>query len=367
MPWNVKAHIMRDVKSRDQSLGVDTFAGKIEDDDVFHNRIAFTSLLYNPNDGLIYCGITAYDNDILHTFDPNTGEFRSLGYTRVAEKYEVKVHRSLELDDDGTLFGASACLHDVNLRLEAPGGRIFSYTPETGKIRVLVTPVPHDYVQTISLDRKRRLIYGFTYPVFKFFKYDLATNETTNFDYVGSITHISALDDRGRLWGTWNSTRHSLFCYDPDADEITWHRHGLPGSAAASGMMYAGAGPVDSMINGGDGYLYIGSTSGALLRLEPESAEVEFLGKPFATSRMPGLTIGSDGLIYGCGGDGGDSLVFTYDRSARRFDVLGRVYEEERSIGCYRTHDICIVPDGRMFIAETDVPQRAGYLWECSV
>ena len=86
MPWNVKAHIMRDVKPRDQSLGGDTFAGRIEDDDVFHNRIAFTSLLYDPNDGLIYCGITAYDNDILHTFDPNTAQFRSLGYPSVAEK-----------------------------------------------------------------------------------------------------------------------------------------------------------------------------------------------------------------------------------------------------------------------------------------
>ena len=76
--------------------------------------------------------MTAFNNDILHVFDPEARRFRSLDYSAIAEEFEIKVHRSLELAADGTIYGASACLHGVDRRREAPGGALFTYTPKSG-------------------------------------------------------------------------------------------------------------------------------------------------------------------------------------------------------------------------------------------
>jgi len=356
MSMTVKAHILRDYRT-DDAPQTDQFGEEGVDEQRLHNRVAFTSLLYNPADGLVYCGITAYDADILYTFDPQTLEFTSLGWADVGEQYDVKVHRSLRLGNDGILYGATACLHDVTQRLKAPGGKVFSYDPGTGELNLLCTPIPHDYIQTITLDPDRMLIYGQTYPVSNFFKYDIRAHEVTNFSYIGSSTHISALDDAGRFWGSYRAGVNKLFCYDPDADEITWFDHGLPNDGA-----------VDGMINGGDGYIYIGLTRGELVRLDPQTAACEYLGKPYPESRMPGLLIGEDGLIYGCGGNAREAnaaKLFSYDRDSGAFTVFGEIYDTDLDTGCYYTHDITALNDNTFYVAETDNPYRAGYLWEC--
>jgi len=41
----------------------------------------------------------------------------------------VKIHRSLELDDDGKIVGATAGLHAYADHPEAGGGKIFIYDP----------------------------------------------------------------------------------------------------------------------------------------------------------------------------------------------------------------------------------------------
>lgn len=366
MAVKCKAHILRDYKRRDKQTG-DEFGGAGVDEDRRRNYVAFTCLLYSEPDATMYCGITAYDADIFYKFDTRSHTWTSLNWADVGEQYDVKIHRSLVFDTDGTIYGATACLHNVSQRLKAPGGKIFTYQPETGQYQVLSTPVQYDYIQTITMDPQRRLIYGLTYPVFKFFKYDLTADEVTNFDFVGSITHISALDDRGRFWGTWDWRLHNLFCYDPDADEITWFDHSIPNGPQGRDIMYPGAGPVDCMINGGDGYLYIGSTLGDLIRLDPETAECKFLGKPYASRRMPGLLIGKDGLIYGCGGDEGHGQLFCYDRDSGAFRNLGAMHDPDLDETCYRTHDIAVDERNVFYVAETDNPYRSGYLWECHV
>jgi hypothetical protein len=304
---------------------------------------------------------------VLHVFDPEARQFRSLGYAAIAEPFEIKVHRSLELASDGTIYGASACLHGLDKRREAPGGALFTYTPKTGKLKKLGVPVPRDYIQTISLDEARGLIYGQTYPVFNFFVYHLDSGATEDFGYLGSITHISAIDDDGCLWGTWDNTQHYLFRYDPAKGDIVYFHHGLPDGASMANIMYPGAGPVDTMINGGDGYLYIGTTGGTLVRLDPKTAEVRYLGKPYASRRMPGLKVWREGLLLGIVGDTDLSYVFTYDRERGAFRDLGPIIDSESGRPLYRTHDLAVVEEGRIFIAETDVPGRSGYLWECEV
>lgn len=361
----VRSHVLRNYTLPDDQT--DLADAPAPGTEAFDNAIAFVSLLYHPADGQVYCGLTAYNTDILYRFDPEASKFESLHYDQISEPFEVKVHRSLELAADGTIYGATACLYSVDKRIEAPGGALFKIAPGSDRAEKFAVPVEHDYIQTITLDDKRKLIYGQTYPVFRFFVYELETGRTKDFGYVGSITHISAIDDHGCLWSTWDVVNHYLYKYDPSTGQITWFHHGIPNGTADSNRMYPGAGPVDVMINGGDGYIYIGTCGGSLCRLNPKTAEVEYLGKPAATARLPGLVQWRDGLLLGITGDEEGARLFAYDRETNGFKSLGRIANSETGDRLYRVHDICLTDESTAFVAETDVPRRSGFLWECKL
>ena len=361
----VRHYVLRDYRG---AVGSDaTELGPDQEQERFHNHIAFVSLLFHPQEQKLYCGLTSADTDILTKFNPETKQFEKLDYTAVGEPFEVKVHRSLELASDGTVYGATSCLYGLDKRLDAPGGSLFRVKPGQSVPEKIATPIKHDYIQTITLDDRRNLIYGLTYPVFKFFVYHIDTGEVEDYDYVGSITHISAIDDDGCFWSTWDSVNHFLFKYDPDERNITFFPHGLPNARKEANMMYPGAGPVDCMINGGDGYLYIGTTGGSLCRLDPKTAEVTYLGKPAPTTRMPGLIVWHDSLLLGCCGDNEGSCAFAYDRERNSFHYLGPIRDSETELLLFRVHDLRIADRNLAYVAETDVPNRSGYLWECEL
>ncbi|MBH05768.1 MAG: hypothetical protein CMJ20_05550 [Phycisphaeraceae bacterium] len=364
---NIKHYILRDHQSDIVLSDMYELPTRESHPEIFDDNIAFVCLLPHPGDGKLYCGLTAYNTDVLYRFDTESKEFESLHYPEIAEPFEVKVHRSLELASDGTVYGATACLHSVSQRKQAPGGALFKIKPGGDHAEKFAIPVEYDYIQTISLDDERQLIYGQTYPVFNAFSYDLKTGKTKNFGYVGSITHISAIDDSGCFWGTWNENEHFLYKYDPDADEMTWFHHSVPNAKADSSRMYAGAGPVDTMINGGDGYLYIGTCGGTLCRLDPKTAEVTYLAKPAPTARLPGLIVWKDSLLLGCMGDDNDSVLFAYDRDNGSVHHLGPLVDTETGLTLFRVHDLRLMGENTVYVAETDVPDRSGYLWECEI
>jgi hypothetical protein len=378
----VTAHVLRDVHltpaDRDR-LGRYLFDDFQNDRALRQRWISFVCLAYNPTNGLLYCGLTAYDSDVLYTFDAESGRFRSLGFPAVADRFDVKVHRSLEIDEEGVVFGATACLHGYDQRGAALGGKIFRYDPRHREIEILETPQPHEYIQTIAMDRRRNLIYGYTYHVPHLSCFDLSTGQAKDLGVVGRDAHSLVIDDQGHLWGTWlqmygvgtgQPARTNLLEYDPDGDELTWHtRSSLPPLHAAD------TGYVDSIVNGGDGWIYVGTTAGALLRFAPLSHDpasgggpvVEYLGRPLRRDRLPGLVVGQDGLIYGCGGCEGDARLFSYDRQNRRCTDLGRIVDGQRGVSCRLTHGLSEVGAGRFYVAETDNLDRSGYLWECAV
>jgi len=354
---NVSYHVLRDF-DKQKADAERTPAGGMPQE-MIDNYIAFTSLLWVPDDSLLYCGVLSYCNDIVHAFDVESKTFRSLGYQQVAEKFEVKTHRSLELAGDGTIYGASAGLLGFNQRLEAPGGSVYRLPPGTRRPEKLCVPCPHDYIQTITLDDQRNLVYGFTWPALKFFVYHIDTGEVEDYDCIGGNPHITALDDDGRLWGTWGGgfgKQQCLFSYDPATRSINWTTKGLPGD-----------GGVDGMVNGGDGYIYIGTVGGALCRLDPAKGEAEWLGKPTASNRMPGLTVWRDRLLLGIAGSNKATIVFTYDIDQNVFRTLGPIVASEDGKPLHRPHDLALVGTDTLYVAETDVPGRSGYLWECQL
>lgn len=333
--------------------------------------ISIVCLAHNPHDDLLYCGLTAYDNDIVCTFDMDRKVFRSLGFQRVGERFDVKVHRSLEVDEAGNVYGATACLHDIDQLAESPGGKVFRYDPRQDRFDILAIPVPRQYIQTIALDRSRRIIYGFSYPVTHLFRLDLDTGQSRDLGYTGLDPHSPAFDDRGHLWGTWRQSyglghgtppRASLLHYDPDADRLTWHR-GLSLSALYPGDI----GYPDSVVNGGDGFLYFGTNVGALVRFDPRTLEVRYLGRPLAAQRLPGLIVGHDGRLFGCGGEHGDTRLFAYDRESGRFSDCGRLADPARGEACRLTHWLSEPRPGLFYVGETDNLARTGYLWECQL
>ncbi|MCF7837224.1 MAG: hypothetical protein K9N49_01195 [Candidatus Marinimicrobia bacterium] len=358
---NTRHHILRDCKTHYTDAGTRDWT-----DDMKRDYVAFCSLLWHPGEQRLFCGVTAMDSNVLAKFNPATGRFEPLDYRPIAESFEVKVHRSLELGADGTVYGATSCLYGLDQRRLAPGGALFRIPPG-GTPQKLAVPLPHDYIQTITLDDQRGLIYGLTYPVFNFFVYHLATGEVENHGFMGSITHISAIDDDGGFWSTWDNVHHYLFRYDPATRDITYFRHGLPNAKAEANMMYPGAGPVDCMINGGDGFLYIGTTGGQLCRLNPKTAEVTYLGKPAATTRLPGLVLWHDSLLLGAAGDNEGGCIFSYDRETGAFRLLGPVHDAQSNRTLFRVHDLRLADKTHAFVAETDVPDRSGYLWECEL
>ena len=73
-------------------------------DDWKENLISFTSLAYHPQRKRVICGMTSFNNDLMYEFDLKNGSFIDLGYRPLAERFEIKIHRSLHLDRQGIIY-----------------------------------------------------------------------------------------------------------------------------------------------------------------------------------------------------------------------------------------------------------------------
>ena len=366
----VKAHALHDARmsAPDKLRLTPGFFEDYHDNPLFAKEwVSFTWAVTSPVDGLVYCGLCHFNNDVLYSFDPDSKAFRSLGLERVLDRFDIKVHRSIAIDTDGTLYGGTAQLNDINRYREAAGGKLFRFDPRTGKPEVLGIGLAHNGVQSVVLDSRRRILYGFTWPDEHAFRFDIETRTSTDLGFMGTQPHSPVLDDEGNLWGIWRQlwgpeqNRCGLLRYRPDGDSLEFLRTTLPG------LNRADQGVVDSAINGGDGFLYFGTTTGVLARLDPRTALVEYLGHPLSGERIPGLVVGTDGLLYGCGGAAYATRMFRFDRATRLAADLGPIFDEQRKTSCWCTHSLTEARPGRFYVGETDNPDRSGYLWECSL
>lgn len=345
---------------KDGSLSdIDASAISDRKQDLKENLFSFTTLRAH-SDGWLYIGTTNFANRIFWRFDLANNGFEDLHYQDIAHPRDIKIHRSLEWDPVKKVFyGVSSGLHNENEYFDSPGAAIFSYDPATKEFRTLGIPLPHEYTQTITLDAQRRLLYGFTYHTFSFYVFNVDTCKTIYYALPGSISHISAIDDDGCIWSTWGRNRHWIFRYDPAKNDIVWTRKRFP--EGGQSYMYPGAGPIDCMLNGGDGYLYVALETGSLVRMDPRTIEFDHLGRPSPAPRIPALIIGDDSMLYGTCGDDANVSVFRFDRDIREFEIVAQLATDEER--CFRPHDIARMGN-RIFVGETDNPSRSGYLWE---
>lgn len=324
--------------------------------------IHFTGVAYDKKYPVVWCGFTSFVGDLLWTFDPKTKKFKSKGFMDLREKEEVKIHRGLQVGPDGNLYFGTAALVNIRQRAEAPGGRLFRYDPRKEEYEFLGRPVANDYIQNIDVDHDRGIIYGATYPCGRFFGWDIEKRKLLFQTYIADWPHQVCIDDQGDCWTTYSldpgGSKILLLKYSPKTGKLTWTDVPLPGDDELHDT------GIDSFVNGGDGFLYIGAASGALLRVDPRKAHVDTIIKPAASVGFGALSPPARGKIYGIAGKYTTSEVFSYDLETRDIVSYGPAYDAKRDTTICRPHELVLGPNRRLYCPETDNFERQCYFWE---
>lgn len=349
----------------------------VADPDYKKKWVSLTSLAYHAKSDSVYVGIGSFSAELLWRFDRKEKKFVSCGYESVGERFDAKLHRSIELDGD-TLYGGVALFHDIDKQFEATGGRIFQYDIQTGEYRFLARPWKPAYIQSIALDRERKVIYGFGALPEVFFAYDLNTGESRLIAHIGNgcefaQSHNPVIDREGCVWGTYGIVRAfsyrtgpdsiRLMKYDPNTDRVTFFKHGLPKTDIPGDK-----GKPDMSILGPDGMLYIGTDHGTLARINPATAEVTALCKPNRESkRMAALAFHPNGLLYGFTGEHYAVELFAYDTANDKLLWSEPVFDDAANVRPDRIHHMVIADDKTIYAGENDNNDRSSYLWEVTL
>jgi streptogramin lyase len=335
---------------------------------------SFDCLLADDARNVVWCGITNFATDIFQVFDRDTEQFESLNFPAVGDRYDAKFHRSLAFDGDGNIWAATALLHDIDRYLDAPGGALIRFNPDTRDIQIVDRPKPHVYIQSIVIDRERGLLYGQMFTPEFVFVFDLENQRFTELGVVGSgfamgQSQALAVDCTGTVWGTWSLTRawlwtpgsdqFRLWNYHPDRGRIQFLDYGLPMMSGRRGFSHA-----DGVHAGPDGAIYMGTVEGLLCRIDPDDHEIAVIGKPGPHRRLAAMANGPDGWLYGSAGQDGAANIFRYDPASGALEDLGMVYDPVLRERAFQLHDMTIAADGTIYAGENDVPYRSGYLWE---
>lgn len=337
--------------------------------------ISLTTLACHDAEDAVYVGMGSFSNELLWRFDRNTKKFESMGYEKVGDKYDCKFHRSLEIDDDGMIYAAPALFHDIDKQFEANGGRLLRFDTKTRKFEFLDLPFERAYVQSIALDRKRGIVYGFGALPEVFWRYDISTGKSKFIAYLGngaelSQAHCPVIDDKGCVWGSYGIVRAfaydqgpdslRMFRYNPDHDKMDFFKFGLP-------PVRSDKGKIDTALNGNDGFLYFGTVGGSLVRFNPETLESKSYGCPGSKGRLTGLVRGKDELLYGISGDAHEVFLFTFDTIRECFVDIIPFFDRETGISPDKIHHMVMTADGVIYAGENDNNSRSSYLWECII
>jgi hypothetical protein len=396
----VKAHVLKDARLTgwaDRHRRFPSFR-RLRDDDAWRTGwISFDAVTFCPDDGCIYCGLNDMTGDLLHRFDPAGGQFTSLRADRWADRYDVKIHRTLLYHrPDRCFYFGTSMLHDVEDQADAAGGKLVLYDVRRDRYDLLGVPAEKLYIQSIAADFARGLVYGFTYPAEGLFRFDIATGESRIIAWTGNACYFSqphnpVVDRDGWLWGTYAETRAwddaagphpvRLFKYHPEHGAV-WFDTGLPRADDPDQLLPDPPKPdaemetvetrhaedlgfVDSMAYDGQRYIYVGTVAGVLARIDTHTDAVEKLCHVMATGRFPAVTVADDGTVYGGGGLRGHTQLIRYRPGDDRVEGFFNLRDPAVDDGPCRIHELAVTPDHTLYLAENDNHDRSSYLWSC--
>lgn len=362
-----------------------------------HGWISFDALAWNRADQKLYCGLNAMDSDIFYRFDPAQGSFEGLEARRWADRFDVKIHRTLlQQPDGGDMFFATSLLHDADRQREAPGGKLVRYDWRANSFEVLGIPMPHLYIQSIAADWSRGLLYGFTYPAEFVFRFDLESRQSQTIAYLGNSTmlaqpHNAVVDGNGNLWGTYAETRAwderpgpcpiRLFKYEGPTDRMHFFDFGLSRKVDA-GTVPAELVPdpsndlpdmtesrhkddygfCDAMAYDGDRHVYAGTTAGVLCRINTEEEKVEKIANVMPSGRCPALGFDAQQRLLVGGGMKGRTALARFDPGSGNLDYWDALSDGEGRTPA-RIHELAVDDAGNVWLAENDNHNRSSYLW----
>jgi hypothetical protein len=398
-PKSVQAHILREYKLdgwEEKITGRWTYRDISEDPVWFRGWISFDSVTWNPNDKKLYCGLNSLDGDLLYKFDPKSQQFECLKTQQWADRFDVKIHRTLLLNPrDQCFYFATSLLHDLDQQREAKGGKLLKFNPRTCDYQVIGVPVSHLYIQSIAADWEREILYGFTYPSEALFKTNLRTGTSKILAHIGNAImfvqpHNAVVDKQGWLWGTYAETRAwdetlgrqpvRIFKYHPDQDKFCWLEYGLsrrdnkeqliedPPKPKVSASTLSETrhkedfGFCDSMAYDGDRYIYAGTVAGVLSRIDTQTCRVEKIAHVMAAGRFPALTV-KEGVLYGAGGVRGYTQLIRWDTHTSRIEGYTDLVDDKLNDRPARIHELAVDDEHRIYLGENDNHKRSSFLW----
>lgn len=330
------------------------------------NRSCAVTALKAAPSGMIYAGLTAKTH-VLVEIDPATNAVRDCGpiYRIEGDYLDTldKIHNSLCVGADGKLWiGQGLNIADATPPqfdfTTFPGGHLWSYDPATGAIEDHGIPVPMSAIHAMTIAPAQGMIYGHAIPDHHFWSYDITSGEMKDYGKIGPYpsSHNLQADLQGNCWGSWRTlvggggkARFSLLKFDyatrklirtsqpllfgdlPQADSVNWG--------------------IDSLCVTREGTIYGGEAGlGLFFRIEPESGQAVYLGKPLDTPRMTGMAEGPDGTIFITAGFPVMHLV-SYHPPTGLFRDHGAIVEGHEM--CY-FHGIAVTDDGTVWTGETD-------------
>jgi len=356
-------------------------------------------------DNVVY-GATSGDKCHVFRFDPKTLKVTVLATLRGPNT----VMRGLVLDGDTIYVGTMltrrqlwmkvrktdrACeLEDVNLvqiRESFHTGHLYRITGVKGsnpKVEDLGTPVPGQGIHTMAIDSTRGLVYGLTSPGGRFFIYDTKKDKARAVDFGRTYTNVSDhmvgivevtkdLSDLTPGEGEWNHRlipramhvaadgtlytsgwRGQILKYDPSVSgpqkrcSVVGHIPSVPGRQHWN--------RIDAIVEHA-GKLYVGTSDGYIIRLDPKTGDMANLGKPVRAIEVMGMAFSPlDGKLYGVSGGGleGMSRFWCCDVGRGTFEVdypAVQVFPNRHRVG-----DVVCTKDGTIVMAEA---LRVGNLW----
>jgi hypothetical protein len=262
------------------------------------------------------------------------------------------------------------------------------YRIKDGAVEDLGVMVPNQGIHTMTLDKKRGLIYGVTAPKGRFFIYDTKTGtmEHTAFGItysmvsnhrVGLVTVDRELADLLPGEAEWNNRliakamfvasdgmmytsgwEGQILRYDPAVTDIQQRFSVVGYIPSAPGRHYWNR--LDAIVEK-DGALFMGTSDGYIIKLDLATDEMTNLVKPFRAIDVKGMAFSPlDGRLYGVSGGGveGMSRPWSCDVNTGSFEIdypALQVFVNRHEVG-----DVACAANGVIVASEAN---RVGNLW----
>jgi hypothetical protein len=271
-----------------------------------------------------------------------------------------KLHNALVSKQDGKMYGGTWSWIKVSDKdccySDFEGGHLFCYDPHTKTTEDFGALYDHEQIFALVIDPAEEVLYGITYPLKRFFSFNIKTNEFNDITEIkgalGDMTsHQIVCDHDGNVWGSQGNGY--FFKYQAKAGKYTETSIRLP----------EGEFNIDYIIRDDQtNMLYGGTAQSALFfSFDPFKENLRIIGKAGPQFRMPALGIDRDGIILGATGST-EVSCFLYDPKTNQLKDLGLIRDESKDITAYRMHSMVIDKEGNLYFGESD---RLPYLFIC--